>query len=122
MKQYLWKARPLLVFSPDESGELAMQRQNLDAGRTGIVERDMVVVEIIGDRVATLTGPACQEIAADLRAFADVSNGDFRVVLVGKDGGIKLTSQTPVAMAPLFALIDSMPMRQQEIDAEKTMP
>jgi len=38
----------------------------------------------------------------------------FRVRLVGKDGGVKLDRDTPVAAAELFALIDAMPMRRAE--------
>jgi hypothetical protein len=36
-------------------------------------------------------------------------------VLLGKDGGEKLRSRTPVTMERLNTLIDAMPMRQQEV-------
>jgi hypothetical protein len=36
------------------------------------------------------------------------------VRLIGKDGGVKLDRDTPVAVAELFALIDAMPMRRAE--------
>ena len=39
----------------------------------------------------------------------------FRVVLIGKDGGVKLRQEEPISVADLFALIDSMPMRKQEM-------
>ncbi len=39
----------------------------------------------------------------------------FQVLLIGKDGGIKMRSATPVAAEDILSLIDSMPMRQQEM-------
>jgi hypothetical protein len=115
MQQYLWKYRPLLVFSPAESEELGRQSDAVEAELAGIAERDMVVIEVVGDRVSTLAGPACEEDAEALRRFADVGRGDFGVVLVGKDGGIKLVASEPVRMERIFRLIDSMPMRRQEM-------
>ena len=39
----------------------------------------------------------------------------FEILLVGKDGGVKLRSPAPVSTRDLFALIDAMPMRQREM-------
>jgi hypothetical protein len=36
------------------------------------------------------------------------------VVLIGKDGGDKLTSASPLDAARLFATIDATPMRREE--------
>ena len=36
-------------------------------------------------------------------------------MLIGKDGGVKLRQEEPISVADLFALIDSMPMRKQEM-------
>ncbi|MBS1237635.1 MAG: hypothetical protein H6R37_879, partial [Deltaproteobacteria bacterium] len=34
-------------------------------------------------------------------------------------GGVKLRSSEPVSMKDLFGLIDSMPMRQQEMESKQ---
>jgi hypothetical protein len=39
----------------------------------------------------------------------------FTLVLVGKDGGRKLSSNTIITSTKLYSLIDQMPMRKQEI-------
>jgi len=39
----------------------------------------------------------------------------FSVVLIGKDGGEKLRRDRPVPPEELFALVDAMPMRREEI-------
>ena len=47
---------------------------------------------------------------------ADDDDG-FKAVLVGKDGTAKQSYDAPVAAAAVFAAIDAMPMRQQEMDS-----
>ena len=39
----------------------------------------------------------------------------FEVLLVGKDGTVKLRREKPVAASEITALIDTMPMRQEEM-------
>jgi hypothetical protein len=45
----------------------------------------------------------------------DVSRGEFAVILMGKDGGIKLRRQSQTKLTDIFALIDAMPMRREEM-------
>ena len=40
---------------------------------------------------------------------------DFKIMLYGLDGGVKLSSSTAVKTQEIFDLIDSMPMRRAEI-------
>lgn len=51
----------------------------------------------------------------DLRIVTRSGAAAFRVLLVGKDGGVKLDSDAPVTPAELFTLIDAMPMRKAEL-------
>ena len=41
--------------------------------------------------------------------------GGFKLVLVGKDGGVKLEQDAVLAPEELFAVIDRMPMRRNEM-------
>jgi len=75
----------------------------------------MVVIEVVENRVKTVIGDECRATAPELRASFQVPAEEFCVVLVGKDGGVKLREVAPVEATRLFALIDSMPMRQYEI-------
>jgi hypothetical protein len=54
----------------------------------------------------------------NLRRRFGVNKGTFTVVLVGKDGGVKLERSGPVSLSVIFALIDSMPMRHREMQGE----
>ena len=116
MDEYAWRFRPLLIFAPsDDAPDLLWQRAALGASSDGMLERDIAVIEIVGDQIETLAGPECRNAAAELRARYSTPKETFRVVLVGKDGGVKLREEKPVETNRLFSLIDSMPMRRQEI-------
>ncbi|MCC5669889.1 DUF4174 domain-containing protein [Nostoc sp. CHAB 5784] len=48
-----------------------------------------------------------------------VDKENFRIILVGKDGGVKRQDTTPVQPTAIFKQIDAMPMRQQEMQERK---
>jgi hypothetical protein len=50
-----------------------------------------------------------------LRRRFGVRPGRFTVILIGKDGGVKMLREDRVELQEIFDLIDSMPMRQQEM-------
>lgn len=113
---YKWKKRPLVVFAGGAGdASLAAQRAIVAASRGGFVERDMVVVYVVGNVVHSDRGDESGMSAAGLRARFRVGDGAFQVVLVGKDGGAKLSSAAPLAANTVFGTIDAMPMRQQEM-------
>jgi hypothetical protein len=114
MAAYKWKKRPLLVFAPSpDDGRIAEQRGRLDS--TALADRDMVVVVVAGDSVQASPGPGPGLTAAELRRRYDVGSGEFRTILVGKDGGVKRSSPRPLSRNAVFGLIDAMPMRRQEM-------
>ncbi len=43
------------------------------------------------------------------------TNSDFKIILIGLDGGIKIEQNKLLTTKELFATIDSMPMRRAEI-------
>jgi Domain of unknown function (DUF4174) len=55
------------------------------------------------------------EAASALRKRYNVRQGVFAVLLVGKDGGVKLNHQNETRLEDIFALIDFMPMRREEM-------
>ncbi len=75
----------------------------------------MVVVYVVGDMVSVELGPGPGLTAQALRTRYAIKSGEFRALLVGKDGGVKLSSPTPLSSGTLFLTIDAMPMRRDEI-------
>jgi len=111
-----WSYRPLLIYARDaQDPRLAEQHRQLDGQEAGLLDRDMVVIEVIGDEVRSVFGPPVEDAAARLRALHRIDVGAFAVLLVGKDTGVKLRSNEPVAMEAVFRLIDGMPIRRREM-------
>ena len=103
-----WRHRIVLVFADVSSESLARrQLDELASVGDGLRVRDVRVLDIIGN-----TAPPGLR-AAELRRAYHPSQG-FCVVLVGKDGGVKLRREAPVTAAQLFAAIDAMPMARDE--------
>ncbi len=104
---YRSKARVLLVLAPSANDvRLRRQREMFASMKAGADERDLALVEAIG---------TTEEARALRHRFGLAS--DFHAILIGKDGGDKLTSVEPLGSGDLFPLIDAMPMRQQEMQA-----
>ncbi|MEE7458335.1 hypothetical protein MPAR168_13400 [Methylorubrum populi] len=102
---YRWKSRVLVLAAPDpDDARLMAQRQALASARAGTAERDLVTVEAVGTGAQALR----------LRRHLGLPDGSFRAVLVGKDGGAKLTAADPIPPQRLFSTIDAMPMRRDE--------
>ena len=107
---YRWRARVLVLSAPDAADAgLSAQRAALGAMRGGLAERDLVVLEAVGDT----------EAARALRTQLALPAGEFRAVLIGKDGGVKLTAAAPIPPKTLFATIDAMPMRWGEMQGRR---
>ena len=89
-----WQARPVVVLGPD--AQVVEQVAALQEHAEQLTDREVVILTDGPGADALRDGPG------------------FQVLLIGKDGGVKMRSTTPVAADDILSLIDSMPMRQQE--------
>lgn len=116
MDGYAWSSRPVIVFADQrDSVLLAEQRRLLDADPAGLAERHIVVVQAIDDAVIVDNKPVKTRPADLRRRYGVAPDAPFAVLLIGKDTGVKLRRDEPVALDRLFGLIDAMPMRQREM-------
>lgn len=100
--------RILLVAAPGEKDpQLAEQRRLLAPWRAGAADRDLSVVELVGDHVTGAT-----DAAPTLRRRYGLVPGRFAVLLIGKDGHVAQRSDRPMAADTLEKTIDAMPMRR----------
>ncbi len=122
LERYTWQSRVLLVFTPnrDHPGFIAQQKF-LDASAAGLKDRDLVVLQLLPGHSVTIDGKPSPAISADsfYRDFS-IDPASFKVLLIGKDGTLKLTRTSAVNAKTLFDLIDSMPMRQLEMKTRGT--
>lgn len=115
---YRREKRVLVVSAPDEADErLDKQLGAIEDTREAFDERDMLLVTLVdGGKSAAGEKRLSQEDAIAARAALAIRSDRFAVRLIGKDGSVKLASETPVSMEEVYTLIDGMPMRQREID------
>ncbi len=105
LDEYLWEKRPVIVFA-NTPNDLLFKRQMelLEDGKAELDERDVVVI-VDTDADAEET----TELRKKLRPRG------FQLVLIGKDGQVKLRKPRPWTVRELSRVIDKMPMRQQEL-------
>jgi len=116
-----WKNRVLVLFSPSESdASFQSQKQGLASSAEEVLDRNLMILEIVEQGQSRAGNQLLSEKSVQaIRKRFGVQAGTFQVLLIGKDGGVKLRSSGPVSMKDLFGLIDSMPMRRQEMDSKK---
>ena len=136
LTEFRWKNRPLVLFAPsDRNDGYTEQWRKLEGAEKGLAGREMVVIHALGATGLSSAGAGRIELfdtsptrretlsPADveyLQDTYDVGQQEYAVLLIGKDGGVKLRSDEPVTTVRLFSLIDSMPMRRREIrESEK---
>jgi hypothetical protein len=111
LSPYQGRKRVVVIFSPGrDDPRLAHQEAEVRPLLEAKDDRDLVLVQIIGDA----SDPAWVS-AADLRGRYHVDRAAFRTLLIGKDGGVKLRSDTVIGGKTLAGVIDAMPMRRDEM-------
>ena len=103
-----WDRRVLLVSAPSATDpKVAVQRRIIaDIARSGD-DRDLVLVEVLGDAVS-----GARDTAGTVRRSFKLPTASFTVILIGKDGGEKRRSAGPMSVTTLTGTIDAMPMRR----------
>ena len=123
LERYTWQNRVLLVFTPnrDHPGFIA-QKKILAASGPGLKDRDLIVLYLLPGHSVSVDGIPSPAISTDsiYRDFS-IEPGSFKVLLIGKDGTLKLTRTSAVNSKALFDLIDSMPMRQLEMQSKAAL-
>ncbi|WP_353221683.1 DUF4174 domain-containing protein [Salinisphaera sp. C84B14] len=108
-----WDYRVVAVFTPTDTAgrETADELSNT----VGIAERDIAWFVVSPDALhSNLSKPVER---ASITALHD--GGGFQAVLVGKDGGVKARQSESLDIHAFFDEIDSMPMRQQEMQQQQ---
>ena len=105
LAQYLWKRRVVLSFSAAESTpERISLLKQIEQYPCEFDDRQMVHIDLIA-------GSSDHQLLSN--KFS-VPKKDFNLVLLGKDGDVKLLTSQP-SLENVLTLIDTMPMRQREL-------
>ncbi|OCX64700.1 hypothetical protein BFP70_11190 [Thioclava sp. SK-1] len=103
LDMFRWENRLVVIFASSDADPLyAQQKDLLSQALDGLADRDIVVLSD--------TQPQARSAIRERLGV----NG-FEVMLIGKDGGVKLRLRRPIQVPDLFAAIDQMPMRRKEL-------
>ena len=105
LDDFQWKSRVLVVVAPAGDPAVETQRRIFEASTQGMSERSIVLTQAIDD----------SERSRQIRSRLSAGGRHFQVFLVGKDGHTALSSDKPVSAEYLFAKVDAMPMRRDEM-------
>ena len=117
LKDYQWKHRLILAFSPSaEDPEYRAFAKEIAVQAEEVIDRDILVFHILETGEIKLGESSLQTGSGDyLRERFSISPSAFTVLLIGKDGGVKLRREGRAKLDEIFSLIDTMPMRQREM-------
>jgi hypothetical protein len=112
-----WKTRPVVLVVPAEGDPLLRRVRTAlreTATREAFVDREMVLYTVVAGRGHRADRPLAErQTRALLAALGLDAKGAPTFVLVGKDGGTKMTEGPDVDLGAVFAEIDRMPMRRR---------
>jgi hypothetical protein len=120
LSDYRWKNRLVLTFSRQESSvDRLRQHKELLADKDGLLERDLLIFDFVQDKSVEelLHGRVFSSNDNIWRKFSD-KDSPFLVVLIGKDGTMKLRRERVLSKNELFGIIDAMPMRRAEMQEQ----
>ena len=106
LNQYLWKNRIILTFADDQDyPDLIRLKAEMKENECEVLNRDLLHFHFSNDHY--------------FGKLTTTNDQSLRILLIGKDGGIKYESSRSVSILRLFELIDSMSMRQDEMQHDR---
>lgn len=109
LKEMLWNKRVIITFSNAQSNPERLSLKNqIDQLHCEFKYRHLVHIDLI---------KGSDEYEKLSRQYL-TSENEFTLLLLGKDGEIKLMTSR-LSLVDVFSVIDAMPMRQREVRNQK---
>ncbi|XP_057707828.1 sushi repeat-containing protein SRPX [Corythoichthys intestinalis] len=120
LDQFYEKRRLLIISAPTAANHnYRFQMTNLQHAQCGLDLRHVTVIELVGNYPAQigrirhrLLPPM---LALQLRLLLQIPQRSFQMVLVDKQGTDKQRYPFPITAAELFATVDTLPLRKDEM-------
>ncbi len=119
LEDYKWENRVVILYAESKENEDYMAfKVKWDANKADVNERELILVEVFGNREGFICSNelSYNSVESLTRRF-NFGIKPFEVVLIGKDGTVKL-KEGKSDPREIFDLIDTMPMRQDEMEAK----
>jgi len=123
LERYRWQNRLLLLFAAGENTPEYMKiAEEIEQHRHEMKDRDLVVIRLLESGSSKVDGQSLSDNETkQLRTRFEALPGRFKAVLIGKDGGVKLTRNDALRLQEVFDRIDAMPMRQREMRERESL-
>lgn len=101
--------RRVLIFAPDSTDRaFSVQNSIFQKELAGCVERDIVVENYL-----------YKAGQASFFKKYQIQTHDFTLILIGKDGLVRLRSKEVLPASRIYGIVDAMPMRKEEMRRKK---
>lgn len=116
LSSHRWENRLLLILVDDTDHPVYQdQISELNRDIAGVEDRRLIIYTIKQNEFATGLKKSAWIPSGDLYTNYKQLDGEFEIILIGLDGGIKLRQAELLKTDKLFAFIDAMPMRRNEL-------
>ena len=114
LKKYIWKNRVIVTFSPNKNNtDRSHFLNSINKNLCEYNSRNFIHIDLLFNE----NNKEIEKFKSFFEKLS-LSPSEFRLILFGKDGGIKLNSRK-TSLEEIFSLIDTMPMRQEEMLNDK---
>ena len=111
---YQWKHRLIVVqAAPETEGAV----ETLRNARAEVDDRDVIWFVKTGSGLVSNQATVSGGVERDVKRLLEKARSEDRVLLIGKDGGIK-SREPGLNLDGIFRRIDAMPMRVREMRAD----
>lgn len=118
LDDFQWKNRLLIIYADDQkSSDLEEQLTEITQKQEDYYERDLNVIILKNQNVEIWNSNENHNLQFNkiIKELNIEETQPYQNLLIGKDGGVKLRSNSPISNEKLFRTIDTMPMRQREM-------
>lgn len=118
---FRWKNRLLLIFAPNSRHTKYRQQIGLfEEQKAEFANRDLLTFHLFDNEPGRLNQTLlAAEAATAAKERFNIQSGEFTLILVGKDGGVKLRANRPTHPVSICNLIDLMPHREQVLRRQR---
>ncbi len=117
LKEHQWKNRLVLIITSDsESETYTSQIEAFNINGQEFDERKLIIYKVLPNKYK-VENSEDNSWVSDSRLYTlyNSNDKDFKIILIGLDGHIKIEQSELLTTKDLFATIDSMPMRRSEL-------
>ncbi|WP_179020979.1 DUF4174 domain-containing protein [Winogradskyella forsetii] len=125
LDSHKWENRLILIISTNQDSEVYNnQIEEFETSYKGFAERRLIIYHVLPNQYKTVdyendkSDNKWRSSSKLFKRYAD-DQSDFKVVLIGLDGSVKLQQNDLLTTDKLFETIDAMPMRRSEIKNKK---